>query len=183
MMDALKPRTSLADQGSSSTDPLDHDDFGSNRSKIINVIDSNRIEHDVVRKPVPTFRHHALGPHRLRSLSRHALTGTVLLFGAGVALPSVAENAATQRIAPLQVMADVTLIDARCRELVVDFGALFRYGEANGITAVAVLPLGKLRKSFEAAYARRANSTSPEDLCTGVVEQDDEAAPGVIRRP
>ncbi len=38
---------------------LDHDDFGSGRSKIMNVIDSNSIEHDVIRKP--TFRHHALG--------------------------------------------------------------------------------------------------------------------------
>jgi tetratricopeptide (TPR) repeat protein len=40
---------------------LDHDDFGSNRSKIMNVIDSNKLEHDVVRKPLRTFRHHALG--------------------------------------------------------------------------------------------------------------------------
>ena len=123
------------------------------------------------------------GLHRLRSLSRQTLTGTVLLLGAGVALPSAAETAAIPRIAPLQVMADVTLIDARCRGIVVDFGALFRYGEANGIAAIAVLPLGKSRKSFEAAYAWRAASTSPEDLCTGVAEQDDEVAPGVIRRP
>jgi hypothetical protein len=119
----------------------------------------------------------------LRSLSRRALTCTVLLFGAGVALPSAAENAATPRIAPLQVMADATLIDARCQGFVVDFGALFRYGEANGIAAAAVLPLGKLRKSFELAYARRARSTPPEDLCSGVAEQDDEEAPGVIRHP
>ena len=39
----------------------DHDDFGSSRSKIINVIDSHSLEHDVVRKPLRTFRHHALG--------------------------------------------------------------------------------------------------------------------------
>ncbi|ARP97751.1 hypothetical protein CAK95_00650 [Pseudorhodoplanes sinuspersici] len=39
---------------------LDHDDFGSIRSKVINVIDSNTLEHDVVRKPLRTFRHHAL---------------------------------------------------------------------------------------------------------------------------
>jgi hypothetical protein len=39
---------------------LDHDDFGSNRSKIINAIDSNSLEHDVLRKPLRTFRHHAL---------------------------------------------------------------------------------------------------------------------------
>ncbi len=28
----------------------------------MNVIAFNKIEHDVVRKPVPTFRHHALAP-------------------------------------------------------------------------------------------------------------------------
>jgi threonine/homoserine/homoserine lactone efflux protein len=40
----------------------DHDDFGSKRSKIINVIDSDILEHDVVRKPLRTFRHHARAP-------------------------------------------------------------------------------------------------------------------------
>ncbi len=46
--------------GGSTRGPLDHDAFGSSRSKIMNVIDSNILEHDVIRKPVPTFRHHAL---------------------------------------------------------------------------------------------------------------------------
>jgi hypothetical protein len=32
---------------------LDHDDFGSIRSKIMNVIDSNKLEHDVVRTEGP----------------------------------------------------------------------------------------------------------------------------------
>src|SRR3954453_17147671 len=41
--------------------PQDHDDFGSDRPKIMNVIDSNSLKHDVVRKPLHTFRHHALG--------------------------------------------------------------------------------------------------------------------------
>jgi hypothetical protein len=39
---------------------LDRDDFGPNRSKIINAIDSHSLEHDVLRKPLRTFRHHAL---------------------------------------------------------------------------------------------------------------------------
>ena len=39
----------------------DHDDFGSIRSKIMNVIGFKTLEHDVVRKPLRTFRHHALG--------------------------------------------------------------------------------------------------------------------------
>ncbi len=41
---------------------LDHDDFGLNQSKIMNVIDSNNLERDAGGKPVPTFPHPALGP-------------------------------------------------------------------------------------------------------------------------
>jgi hypothetical protein len=39
---------------------LDRDDMGSNRSHGSSAIRFNRQEHDVVRKPAPTFRHHAL---------------------------------------------------------------------------------------------------------------------------
>src|SRR5689334_10378274 len=40
---------------------LDHDEFGSSRSKLINVIDSNIVARDSREKPVPTFSHPALG--------------------------------------------------------------------------------------------------------------------------
>lgn len=40
--------------------PLDHDDFGSTRSKIVNVIDSKSSERDHSEKPVPAFSHPAL---------------------------------------------------------------------------------------------------------------------------
>ncbi len=53
--------------GEQSAEAIDHDGFGSKRSKIMNVIDSNASEHDVARKPLRTFRHHALA--RLRSLA------------------------------------------------------------------------------------------------------------------
>ncbi len=46
----------------------DHDDFGLHQSKIMNVIDSNKIERDAGGKPVPTFPHPALAP-------RLAITG------------------------------------------------------------------------------------------------------------
>ena len=39
---------------------LDHDEFGSNRSKLINVIDSNTIARDSREKPVSAFSHPAL---------------------------------------------------------------------------------------------------------------------------
>ncbi len=41
-------------------DRLDHDDFGLNQSKIMNVIDSHNLERDAGGKPVPTFPHPAL---------------------------------------------------------------------------------------------------------------------------
>ncbi|MDQ6867606.1 MAG: hypothetical protein M3178_04090 [Pseudomonadota bacterium] len=39
---------------------LDHDDFGLNQSKIMNVIDSKSLERDAGGKPVSTFPHPAL---------------------------------------------------------------------------------------------------------------------------
>jgi hypothetical protein len=50
-----------SDQGQPVEAPLDHDDFGSNRSKIMNVIDSNILERDAGGKPLHTFPHPALG--------------------------------------------------------------------------------------------------------------------------
>jgi len=41
--------------------PLDHDDLGSDRSKIMNVIDSKGLERDAGGKPVSAFPHPALG--------------------------------------------------------------------------------------------------------------------------
>jgi hypothetical protein len=46
---------------------LDHDDFGSNQSKIMNVIGSNSSERDAGGKPVPTFPHPALKAGDLQS--------------------------------------------------------------------------------------------------------------------
>ena len=78
---------------------LDHDDFGSNRSKIMNVIDSNTLEHDVARKPLHTFRHHALAiadtPGAAWALSHYHPAPVV-------ALPSGHE---IQALAPLPVAA------------------------------------------------------------------------------
>ncbi|MDR3407088.1 MAG: hypothetical protein P4L68_01155, partial [Methylovirgula sp.] len=45
---------------------LDHDDFGSNRSKIMNVIDSKNSKRDFSEKPESTFSHSALEEPPLR---------------------------------------------------------------------------------------------------------------------
>src|SRR5262249_25598222 len=49
---------------------LDHDEFGSNRSKLINVINSNILARDSREKPVSTFSHPALGSQYIEQL-RH----------------------------------------------------------------------------------------------------------------
>jgi hypothetical protein len=50
---------------------LDHDDFGLNQSKIMNVIDSKSLERDAGGKPGSTFPHPALVPgHTARHLYR-----------------------------------------------------------------------------------------------------------------
>ena len=56
---------------------LDHDDFGSTRSKIINVIGSKSLERDSCEKPVPTFSHPALSFRLLflAALQPHAFGG------------------------------------------------------------------------------------------------------------
>ena len=56
---------------------LDHDAFRSIRSKRIGRDRSQRLEHDVVRKPLPTFRHHALGRWATAFLLAACLTGPV----------------------------------------------------------------------------------------------------------
>ncbi|WP_347263497.1 hypothetical protein [Nitrobacter sp.] len=47
-------------RAAASRQSLDHDDFGSDRSKIMNVIDFNILERDAGGKPLHTFPHPAL---------------------------------------------------------------------------------------------------------------------------
>lgn len=50
--------------------PLDRDDLGSDRPKIMNVIDSNKLEHDVGGQPHRAFRQHAPARRRRRGIDR-----------------------------------------------------------------------------------------------------------------
>ncbi len=54
-----EPRSSrvwLTLRGPALRDALDHDDFGLNQSKIINVIEINNLEHDVIAKVYQLWR-------------------------------------------------------------------------------------------------------------------------------
>jgi uncharacterized PurR-regulated membrane protein YhhQ (DUF165 family) len=67
---------------------LDRDDFGSIRSKITKLIDFNKLEHDVIRKPLRTFRHHALGGASVNRDRRDIIEGGVFLAGYITCIPA-----------------------------------------------------------------------------------------------
>ena len=119
----------------------------------------------------------------MRVLSLAFMSGTLAASVLALSQAGTAEATSASSLTPLQVMADITLIDAHCRNVSVNFGALFRYGEDHGIESISVMPLGSRRKAFEAAMASRLASAAPAELCSEITAQDDEAAPGVIRRP
>src|SRR6185503_2348555 len=99
----------MAGDQSRETGAVDHDDFGSNRSKIMNVIDSNSLEHDVVRKPLRTFRHHAL-------VRRHAGFGAV-----AAALMLSACGSGTTNYPQATVVAEANVFPANWRSEIVAY--------------------------------------------------------------
>ena len=80
----------------------------------------------------------------------------------------------------LQVLADVVLIESRCRTLDVDQDKLFAFAERNGINPVDILPTGERRAAFEAAYGRRVREMSPEQLCGDLAAARAATIPGVF---
>ncbi len=60
---------------------LDHDDFGPNRSKVMNVIDSKSLERDAGGKPVATFPHPALAQGDLAGKAVRIFTGAAMPSG------------------------------------------------------------------------------------------------------
>ena len=83
-------------------------------------------------------------------------------------------------IDPVQMLADVTLIDAQCRSMNASFGPVLRYAAEHGLHPVDIMPLGGRRAEFQAAYTRRLNTTSPEELCGQLARQYDQEFPGVF---
>ncbi len=81
---------------------------------------------------------------------------------------------------PLQVVADVVLIESQCRQLGVDYGRLFAYAASNGIRPVDILPTGERRAAFDAASRRRARETRGDALCADLAAARDAVIPGVF---
>lgn len=81
---------------------------------------------------------------------------------------------------PLQVLADVVLIETRCRTLTVDYGRLFAFAESNGIPAVEIMPTGPRRAAFEAAYKARAREAGTDQLCGPLAADRAALIPGLF---
>lgn len=87
---------------------------------------------------------------------------------AGASLAGVAQGAEAPGPDPIEVFVDAVLIDARCRDARIDFGAVMRYGQDRGLPASNVLPLGPRRPTFDAVLKRRTQGIETQDLCGAV---------------
>jgi hypothetical protein len=81
----------------------------------------------------------------------------------------------------IQVIADVTAIQARCWNLMVRPGIAFAYGEAKGVRMIEVLPGGRLRSAFDRAFSD-SNKVSADQLCGPIASVYARDLPGVIER-
>jgi hypothetical protein len=81
----------------------------------------------------------------------------------------------------IQVIADVTAIQARCWNLLVRPGVAFAYGETKGIRMIEVLPGGRLRSAFDKAFSD-SSKVDANQLCGHVASVYARDLPGVIER-
>ncbi len=81
---------------------------------------------------------------------------------------------------PLQVLADVVLIETQCRRFSVDYGKLFAFAEQNGIRPREIMPTGTRRAAFDAALRRRARERQGDGLCVDLAADRAAVIPGVF---
>ncbi len=81
---------------------------------------------------------------------------------------------------PLQILADVVLIEAQCRRFTVDYGKLFAFADRNGIRPVEIMPTGSRRPAFDLAYKRRARERQGDALCIDLAADRAAVIPGVF---
>ena len=85
-----------------------------------------------------------------------------------------------ERADAIEVLADLTLIDGTCRDVTVNFGTGFRFAADQGVTAVAVLPGGAQRSTFERVLRERRASFGRDELCGEIADNYAEALPGSV---
>jgi hypothetical protein len=106
-----------------------------------------------------------------------------VLLMAAAPLPAWADPPVAPAQDPVQILADVTLIDAECRDVRVMFGPAIAAGEKLGLRFSDILPTGPLRARFEADYRQRFAGTSHDDLCSAVVQHYAAELPGLFTTP
>lgn len=106
-----------------------------------------------------------------------AVAVTVLSLNAPITTARSASPAASDA---LQVIADIVLIESECRQIDVDYGALFKFAERNGIRPVDIMPTGEHRAAFEAAYDWRSRAMRTEGLCIDLAAEREVTVPGVF---
>ncbi len=80
----------------------------------------------------------------------------------------------------IQVLADLTAIDADCRDLAVDFGIGFRYAEQHGLSPASILPTGARRPAFEAALRLTQSNDGAIVECGTLARHYSIALPGSV---
>jgi hypothetical protein len=119
----------------------------------------------------------------LRSRFGLAAAAAAGLGAAAAWLPTASASPSRHAAAadePLQILADVVLIEAQCRRFAVDYGKLFAFAEQNGIRPVEIMPTGARRAAFDAAYRRRAQERQGDGLCVDLAAERAAAVPGIF---
>lgn len=113
---------------------------------------------------------------------RLGVAGSAIIGAVSIWIPAAAAGQARTAVEsdPLQVVADVVLIESQCRQLGVDYGRLFAYAASNGIRPVDILPTGERRPAFDAASRRRAREMRGDRLCADLAAARDATIPGVF---
>ena len=108
------------------------------------------------------------------------LAGAVTLAIGARALGAIAPPPNGSMGDAIQVLADLTAIDADCRDLAVDFGIGFRYAEQQGLPPSSVLPTGVRRSAFEAALRRTQTNYGAVIECGSLARHYSIALPGSV---
>jgi hypothetical protein len=121
-------------------------------------------------------------PGLLRSRFGLAAAAAAGLGAAAAWLPTASASPSRHAAAdePLQILADVVLIEAQCRRFTVDYGKLFSFAEQNGIRPVEIMPTGARRTAFDAAYRHRAQERQGDGLCVDLAAERAASIPGVL---
>ena len=111
------------------------------------------------------------------------------LAGMAAALPLAAQPAAgaaprANTVADaVQVLADLTAIDADCHGLAVDFGIGFRYAADQGVSPATILPAGSRRPAFETALRTTLSGYGDAVVCGALAHHYSVALPGSVTFP